>query len=192
MIIDSSVHRLFILLLMKRDLTLADHIFQNYAKLMVSIQALSPGLRLVACCCIWELEAFKDTKAALLLSICTEVVHLWSEEQLTARIYEELLFCLNVLISEDYEFYECSADFKDILKRFIDDVLTTAQEKLTTDKYNNIASIRKVRHQPDEVSDFISERESDKTEALKSQLQDIRGLAKRMRSLLEGTSDKVN
>lgn len=174
------------MLLTWRDDTVAVHLLSHHSYLIENIQKLSPGLGLVACCCIWELDAFRDVKTAQLSSTCRELLLLWRDEHPT----DELLFCLNVLSSEEYAFYDCAADMKELLRRFTDDVLTTAQEKLTGDKHS-IAS-HSISQQPDNVADIVSDRESDKREARRGQLQDIRGSAKRLRSLLEGSSDKVH
>ena len=181
---------------MRRDATVANYLLQLSTHFKGSIHSLSPGLRLLAYCCMWGLDGFCDLNAAKFSTTCSELLHLWNDEHLltngSGKAHDELLFCLNVLASEDDPFSQCSSDLKDCLKRFIDDVLHATQEKLISDTCCITHTSKEPHPDNSNVADIISERESDKKEARRNQLLDIRGAAKRLLSLMEGLSDKVH
>ena len=171
-----------------RSNTIADFIQRSSAEFIQSVRAMTPGLGVVACCCLWGIDTYRDVKKSLLSTKCAELLLLMKEANKgIGKMTEEVLFCLNILMSDDAMSYQ-QEGLQALLRHFSDDLLAATQDALLS---HQLRIPRNNEESPsDSAGTVMSERESDKQDARIAHLRTIRWMAKRLKSLLEGLSDK--
>ena len=103
------------------------------------------------------------------------------------KVPEDVVFCLNILMSDDAMSYQ-QEGLQALLRHFSDDLLSATQDALLS---HQLRIPGKNEESPSgSTATVVSERESDKQDARIAQLRSIRWMAKRLKSLLEGLSDK--
>ena len=171
-----------------RSSAIAEFIQRSSAEFIEFVRAMAPGLGVVACCCLWGIDTYRDVKKSLLSTKCSELLLLVKEAHMgIGKVPEDVVFCLNLLMSDDAMSYQ-QEGLQALLRHFSDDLLSATQDALLS---HQLRIPRNNEESPsDSAATVLSERESDKQDARIAQLRSIRWMAKRLKSLLEGLSDK--